>query len=333
MDILYYIILIASTLVFTALAVAGVGLLLNWLQVIDSPNERSNHTLDTPTGAGIAISVILIGFLTVANAPGNMLVAALFLAGLSFLDDMRGLPVKIRLGMQAVAIVWAVTAINGSITQGFLPYWAEVPLVMLAWLWFTNLYNFMDGIDEITITETASIGLGLVCVGLAVPELPRSLSIDGVLMATAVLAFYPFNRHPARLFMGDSGSVPLGFITAFLLLQTAAAGYWSVALILPAYYIADASFTLIKRAAAGEKIWQAHSQHCYQKAARNGWRHDDISRHILALNMVLIMLAALSSLHLYAAIGCTLLAYLLAGGMMRYLARAKPKEALHELAG
>ena len=291
----YYIILIFSTLLFSLAAVGVAHFLFSRLELFDNPNERSNHKSPVPTGAGIAFILMGLGFMMVAGASANLLFAATLLAVVSFIDDVRTLPVARRLGVQLMAVIIAITDLHGAVFQGLFPMWLDRTLVLLAWMWFINLYNFMDGIDGITISETAGIGIGIGFLGLFIDEVPRALAIDALIMVAAVIGFYPWNRHPAKLFMGDSGSVPLGFVMAFLLFSLATHGQWAAALILPAYYLCDATFTLAKRMAAGKKIWQAHSEHAYQRAVRSGRPHDQVVYYIQMLNVLLIVLSVAST--------------------------------------
>ncbi len=115
--------------------------------------------------------------------------------------------------------------------------------------------------------------------------------IYGLALLAGALGFLWWNWHPARIFLGDVGSVPLGFLIGWLLLVLAKNGHWQAALILPLYYLADATITLIRRALRGEKVWQAHREHFYQQAVRRGLSHADVVRHVLALNLVLVLLA------------------------------------------
>lgn len=291
----YYIILIISTLLFSVAAVGVAHFLFSRLELFDNPTERSNHTTAVPTGAGIAFVLMGLGFMMVAGASGDLLFAATLLAVVSFIDDVRSLPVGRRLGVQLMAVIIALPDLHGPVFQGLFPMWLDRVLVVLVWMWFVNLYNFMDGIDGITINETAAIGIGLAVLSLFNASVPNNIAIDSLIMVAAVIGFYPWNRHPAKLFMGDSGSVPLGFVMGFLLFSLAAHGQWAAALILPAYYMTDATSTLAKRLAAGKKIWQAHSDHAYQRAVRSGRPHDQVVHSILLLNILLILLAIVSS--------------------------------------
>lgn len=305
----YYIILIISTFLFAILLSGGLTVLLARLNMMAEPNDRSNHVAPVPTGVGLGFMIVAIGFLMVANAPLNVLLPALMLSIVSFLDDRGSLPVVKRLGFQAIAVIIAITSVKGSVFQGLVPYWLEAIILFGAWMWFINLYNFMDGIDEITINETVSITAGLMVLAIFTEAVPRSISIDASIILAAVLAFYPFNKHPAKAFMGDAGSVPLGFLLAYVLFNLAASGFWVAALILPAYYLCDASITLAKRAVVGKPIWQAHSEHYYQKAVRGGRSHAEVVRDIFILNIVLVALALISTFDPLASYVCLALAY------------------------
>ena len=289
-------------LAFSAFLFAYVGTaLLVWalpkLSVMDTPGERSNHAAPTPRGAGLAVVISAVGFMTVSGAHTGIVLGAIILMLVSFLDDRKPMPARMRFAVQAMVVAFALTYFNyGLVFQGLLPWWLDRLAAGVLWLWFLNLYNFMDGIDEITATQTTSIAAGLIFLAVSEVGVKNFLAVDGAILGGAAMAFWLFNRHPAKIFLGDSGSVPLGFLTGFLLLVLAAEGQWKAALILPAYYLCDATITLLGRLLAGKKIWQAHSEHAYQQAVRGGRAHDDVARHVLALNMILITLSVVSLL-------------------------------------
>lgn len=321
----YYIILAISTFLFASLGVYAAYLVLQKFELFDTPNERSNHTRPVPTGAGIAFILPVIGFLIVVNAPENLLWGTLLLTLVSFMDDRKYLPVTHRMGVQLIAVLLALGTVDGPILQGYVPLWLDYPIKILVWMWFMNLTNFMDGIDEITVTETGSICIGLVALGLFVSDVPRWLAIDGIIILAGVLAFFPWNRHPANLFMGDAGSIPLGFLLAYLLLSLAGSGHPHAALILPAFYLCDAGITLMRRALARKPVWQAHSEHFYQRAVRSGWSHRDVSRTVMTLNLFLIALACMSTAGDAIADVTLAIAYVMTGIVLWYLVRRQPR--------
>jgi UDP-N-acetylmuramyl pentapeptide phosphotransferase/UDP-N-acetylglucosamine-1-phosphate transferase len=213
------------------------------------------------------------------------------LAAISWRDDRKSLPVAVRLVAQIAAVLLGLAALPqpALFFQGYLPPIADHLVAAIAWIWFINLYNFMDGIDGISGAETASIGIGLVLVvmatGLATPIVGL-----GAALAGAACGFLLWNWTPARLFLGDVGSIPLGFLAGFALLYLAANGHIVAAMILPLYYLLDATLTLLRRLARGEPIWRAHRSHAYQIAAA-ATSHPAVVLRIVGLNVFLIGLA------------------------------------------
>lgn len=273
---------------------------LGWLrhrQILDHPNERSSHSLPTPRGGGLATSPVMIAALLLTLSPaGTLALGALALLAISWWDDRHTLPALPRFVAQGavVAAALAVQPADAMVFGNALPPWADRLLAGLGWLWFVNLYNFMDGIDGITGVETVALGIGIAMVaGLAGAQ---TLSAPALVVAATGAAFLAFNWHPAKLFLGDSGSVPFGYVLGGLLLMLAMEGQLAAALILPAYYVADATITLVRRALGGEKVWQAHRKHFYQRAVRGGKRHDQVALAIAAGNALLVGCAVLAAI-------------------------------------
>lgn len=273
-------------------------------QIMDLPNERSSHKLPTPRGGGLATTPILaaiilaLGWFHASAGLGMLGLGALVLLAISWADDRKGLPPLPRFLTHACMIAAFLTLVPGKLLVfgGALPVWADRAIAGVAWLWFVNLYNFMDGIDGITGIETASVGLGIALAATVAPGLAVLDVIPGGLAVAAIGAgFLLFNWHPAKLFLGDSGSIPLGYVLGGLLLLLAMQGQLAAALILPAYYLADATITLFRRAANREKIWQAHRKHFYQRAVQGGRRHDQVALVVLGGNAALIGAAILAA--------------------------------------
>ncbi len=272
-------------------------------QILDHPNERSSHTHPTPRGAGIAvISVLIVAWWVVsnisepmANSPpmASVLAGAAGLAFLSWIDDTRGLKPSTRLSAQfaTVSIVIVVAPESFGVLQGWVSPGLGLILAGFLWVWFLNLYNFMDGIDAISAVETICIGCGIAIVA-TVADLVTPLAAFGLTAAAAAAGFLWWNRPPARIFLGDVGSVPLGFLMAWLLFVLAAEGLWAAALILPLYYVADATVTLIDRVTRLEPVFAAHREHAYQRAVHRGMSHGAAVLAITGVNIVLIALAA-----------------------------------------
>jgi len=283
-------------LILTVCLVASLalsGLLRQWLlrrEILDRPNERSAHTTPVPRGGGLAIlTVVLPALAFIQPALWPLLAAAAALGAVGWWDDLKGLSPWPRLIAQGLAVglgLWQL----GPVTQGLLPLPIDLALAGIAWLWFVNLFNFMDGIDGIAGVEAISIALGLAVIGLWFAGFD-DLAALSVALAGAALGFLYWNWHPAKLFLGDVGSQALGFLIGFLLLRTAAQGAWAAALILPLYFLADASWTLLRRTLARENIMAAHAQHIYQQAVRRGRNHGQVAGSILIANLALIAFA------------------------------------------
>ncbi|WP_322099309.1 glycosyltransferase family 4 protein [Haematospirillum sp. H1815] len=287
-----------------AFSIAGTRLVLFWLKtkaVLDMPNERSSHTEPTPRGGGLAVTLVVIAGWTASLIlfPGNPPVAAwitlamaLVLYGLSWIDDRINLKRRLRFPIHVIAVTSATLSLPDHVLvlQGEVPLWADRIVTVISWVWFLNLYNFMDGIDGITGMQTGSIGLGIVIVsGIAGLNSNIPWASMGMTLIGASIGFLLFNWHPARLFLGDVGSIPLGFLTGFLLLMLAGTGYLAAALIIPAYYLVDATVTLLRRIATARPIAQAHREHFYQVAVhRSGLSHSTVTLYIMSGNMALL---------------------------------------------
>jgi UDP-N-acetylmuramyl pentapeptide phosphotransferase/UDP-N-acetylglucosamine-1-phosphate transferase len=295
----------AAALVLGLVTVWSVGRLRRWLLahgVHDMPNARSSHRAPKPRGAGLAVvplAALAWGVSGLATAqPASFYLPPVFavaLCLLSFRDDVRGLPPVLRLAAQAAAVAAGVAVFEGGLVfQGLVPLWLDRVLAGLAWLWFLNLFNFMDGIDGISGVETGVIGLGLIAVG-SVAGWPGAAMLPPLWLVAVAAGFLIWNWAPSRIFLGDSGSIGLAVLLGWLLLDAAARGQWAVALILPGYYWADATLTLLRRLSRGAKIWHAHREHAYQRAVRAGWPHGRVSALVGAAGLGLIGAAVLAA--------------------------------------
>ncbi|NMM44854.1 hypothetical protein HH303_10230 [Rhodospirillaceae bacterium KN72] len=330
---------IGYSLCLALLGVGVTGAVLRWLQhraILDAPNDRSNHDIPTPRGGGLAVCItVAIGWIVLAliqpvglaGLHPAVIAAVGALALLSWIDDLKTLGAAVRFPAHLIACavgVWVLSE-QGPIFQGLLPEWLDAVAAILLWAGFLNFYNFMDGIDGITGVETLGIGLGLAVLAVLLPDsgLPVAAPLT---MAAAALGFLVWNWPPAKLFLGDVGSVPLGYCLGWFLLLLAAHGYWAPALILPAYYLADAGITLLRRAARLEKVWQAHREHFYQKAVADRMAggadrtraHRHVSAAILCTNAGLIALSVLSLTQTWVALGG---AAVLVGGLLWWMRR------------
>jgi len=290
---------------------------------LDVPNARSNHIAPTPRGGGIAVVFTLVMGLLLMDVGYSIVLAMLLLAAISFIDDLIRVPPALRLVAQAVAVWIAMTGMEGLLFNGLLSVADDKIITMLLWIWFINLFNFMDGIDGISGSEMICVGIGLCLLTVITNAFPSTLAEYALVAVAAGFGFLWWNWHPAKIFLGDVGSIPIGFLLAYLLLLAAKDGYVYAAMILPAYYLADGTITLVRRTWRGEKPWKAHSEHFYQKAVRNGRSHDGVVRLIIGVNMLLVLCAVTATLEPKVAPVALLTAYAAVFLLLRYFARRK----------
>jgi UDP-N-acetylmuramyl pentapeptide phosphotransferase/UDP-N-acetylglucosamine-1-phosphate transferase len=261
------------------------------------PNARSSHRVPTPQGGGIPVvgaaglAVAVLGPVPAAGLELPVLAGAtLALALVGAVDDIRPLPALPRLGLQALCVAAVVGAAGGQLVPE-APLWLERGLAVVAGLWFVNLVNFMDGLDWMTCAEMVPLTGAALLIGLF-GGLPPAVPLVAAALLGGLLGFAPFNRPVARLFLGDVGSLPIGLLAAWLLYRMALAGGLAAAILLPLYYLADATLTLARRLAAGERVFEAHRTHFYQRATTNGLAVADVVGRVFRLNLALAGLAA-----------------------------------------
>ena len=259
------------------------------LRLLDQPNQRSLHDTPTPTGAGIPLVVCaLTAWLGVywwsGGAVGNLgplMIAAFSIGVVSLFDDLRNAPVLLRLsvhGLVGLYLSSVFMAGSPTIWPGFAlvaPSYVLSALVAVFVVWMINLYNFMDGMDGF------AGGMGLV--GFAALALiargdgPDAdlYVISALVVVAACAAFLYFNFPPARIFLGDTGSSVLGLSAATFILWGQQAGHlsWWLGVLVFSPFVVDATYTLLRRALKGERIWEAHRSHCYQRLVLGGWSH------------------------------------------------------------
>jgi UDP-N-acetylmuramyl pentapeptide phosphotransferase/UDP-N-acetylglucosamine-1-phosphate transferase len=267
------------------------------------PIARSSHRVPTPQGAGIGVVIATLAAACVALAIwmpaaaygiAPALAAAALLGAVGAFDDFRSIPVAPRLLLQGAAVAAMLLSLpaDAQLTS-FLPFWAERAVLFLAALWFVNLVNFMDGIDWITVAEVVPVTAALAVLGLA-GHLSLAPMVVAAALCGAYLGFAPFNRPVAKVFLGDVGSLPTGLLLAWCLFDLATHGQLVAALLLPLYYLVDATLTLLRRLARREKVWLAHRSHFYQQATDNGFSVSQVVGHVFALNVILAVLAGLA---------------------------------------
>ncbi|MCA1429829.1 MULTISPECIES: glycosyltransferase family 4 protein [unclassified Bradyrhizobium] len=299
--------LAGAALLLAVAAAALISALVTWTSrpllqryALARPNARSSHRVPTPQGAGIAViaATLIVASLWGVSAnvaiPPALVAATIVIALVGFVDDIVSLPVLVRLVLQAACVGAVVfTAPDTARIVPALPLALERGLIVLAGVWFVNLVNFMDGLDLMTVAEVVPITAALLLLGM-LGDLPWPAVLIATALCGAMLGFAPFNRPVAKVFLGDVGSLPIGLLLGWCLLELAWHGQAAAALLLPAYYLADATTTLFRRIARREPFWSAHRSHFYQRATDNGFSVSRVSGEVFLLNLVLAGLAILA---------------------------------------
>jgi UDP-N-acetylmuramyl pentapeptide phosphotransferase/UDP-N-acetylglucosamine-1-phosphate transferase len=294
--------LLAATLVVSGWLTGRLAAPGAWLRILDTPNARSLHATAMPRTGGVAIlggfvfGLVLclgaarmsVGGSVLAGAARDLrardvfaiVAAALALGAVSLWGDRREISPGVRLAAQCLAAAVLIWPGDFVIPQFYVPFVGVVvlgrfayPLTLLFIVWMTNLYNFMDGMDGFA-GGMALIGFGFFG-WLALFEGAAGLGLLGLLLAAAAGGFLIFNYPPARIFMGDVGAVPLGFLAATLAIKGSrenVMGLW-VPIIIFSPFIVDATIVLIRRGLRGAKVWEPHREHYYQRLVLAGWSH------------------------------------------------------------
>ncbi|MDH1657961.1 glycosyltransferase family 4 protein [Pseudomonas mosselii] len=274
--------------------------------IIDIPNARSSHSVPTPRGGGVAIVLAFLSALAMAGvlqaSISNEMIAlggaGALIAIIGFMDDHGHIAARWRLLGHFIAAVWALCWLHGFPTvQAFGVTvemgWVGTVLAAFYLVWLLNLYNFMDGIDGIASIEAVCVCLGA-CLLYWLGGFEQLMLVP-LLLSAAVLGFLWWNFPPARIFMGDAGSGFLGIALGVLSLQaawTSSQLFWCW-LILLGIFIVDASFTLIRRLARGDKVYEAHRSHAYQFASRQYGKHLPVTLAVGAINLFWLLPIAL----------------------------------------
>ncbi|MCL9801472.1 glycosyltransferase family 4 protein [Pseudomonas sp. AKS31] len=270
--------------------------------IMDVPNERSSHSAPTPRGGGVAIVIsfivalpILVEFDSLALSEAVALGGAgLFIAILGFADDHGHIAAAWRLLGHFIAAGWLLFWLNGLPTISIFSQtldlgWAGPVVGAMYLVWLLNLYNFMDGIDGLASVEAICACLGVCIVYYFAGG--AELFATPLLLSVAVMGFLFWNFPPAKIFMGDAGSGFLGITLGGLSLVSAghSPDFLWCWLILLGVFVVDATFTLFRRVARGEKIYQAHCSHAYQNAARHFKSHRFVTLAVLAINVLWLL--------------------------------------------
>lgn len=255
-----------------ALCVVIIGVLLwsklAWRIATDFPNGRSLHHVPVPrVGGWGVVPAALVGMIVFGTADWVLAVMALALFVISYADDRKGLPVAVRLSIHSTAAVLLLAV--GPID---LPISIALPAA-IGMVWITNLFNFMDGADGLAGGMAVFAFAVYAAVAAATGITP--LALWSIAFAGASAGFLLFNFSPARVFLGDAGSVTLGFFAGAFGIWGWAAGAWPAwfPFLVSAPFFLDASVTLARRVLRREAFWKAHREHYYQRLIRSGWSH------------------------------------------------------------
>jgi UDP-N-acetylmuramyl pentapeptide phosphotransferase/UDP-N-acetylglucosamine-1-phosphate transferase len=256
-------------------SLACLGILLSpigrhWM--LDRPNERSLHSGPVPRSGGISIAAGVAAYVVASDAVSLQGVVPILgiagaLAVVSLVDDILTLPALVRLAAHFAAAVAVLSMIPGDVNP------VHFALLLLAIAWFANLYNFMDGSDGLAGGMTV-FGFGSYAwAAYQAGHVALTTASGGIAIST--IAFLLANFHPARLFMGDVGSVPLGFLAGALGVLGWRDGVWPLwfPVLVFAPFVCDATLTLVKRLLRRERVWEAHKEHYYQRLVRMGFGH------------------------------------------------------------
>src|SRR5262245_18532719 len=305
----------AQSLLWAALAVAGCAglsaLIIHFLRPIlirhlmAQPNHRSSHKVATPQGAGLAvIASVLIGcaigilFCLRGAEPTlfGVLVAAVGLMLLGAIDDARPMSVGSRLLGQSLAAIVAVGTLPPDLRlfPELMPAMIEDALLVIGIMWFVNAVNFLDGLDWMTVAQVVPMTLGIIVLA-ALGSVPATIGLLALTLLGATLGFAAFNRHPALIFLGDAGSLPIGIILAYMLIVVAGTNL-AAALLLALYTLADPTLTLIRRAVRKEPVLSAHRTHFYQRGVEAGLTVPQVTMRIFLLCLLLAGLAVVAVL-------------------------------------
>ncbi len=270
-------------------------------KLIDIPNHRSSHTIPTPSGGGLSIAflILLVVILLFLGTWIQMDIAlALGIGGLivvvtGWIDDRHQLPASWRAICYFIAAGWAVYCLGGAErielgTQVLIPNYITTIFAVFWVVWFTNLYNFMDGTDGLAASEAICVSLfsGLVFWNIG----EKGLAIISFTILMSSCGFLHWNWPPAKIFMGDVGSCLLGFIFGVLSIMGESSGKFTMAIwsILLAVFIVDATLTLLMRLLKGEKWYSAHRAHAYQRWVQMGASHKKVLLSVLLFNTIVL---------------------------------------------
>ena len=322
--------------------------------VLDQPNDRSSHSVPTPRGGGLAILAAATVAITVGGLANviawrdamTLGIGAWTIGLLGWLDDHRSLRPNLRLGVQLLVACWTVYRFGGlpTLRVGSIAmhlHWFGFFVAVIGLIWSINLFNFMDGIDALAGSQAALIFLSLGLLLLALGD--RSLGLISCVLAGGAIGFLPWNWPRARIFLGDVGSAPIGYLLASLAVASENRGEvpMLVVAIMGSVFIVDATITLARRSLRRERLSQAHRSHAYQRLARALDSHGRVSFWAAIETALFASLGAAATMREALLIPAALLTIAVLAASLVYIERrapmdgasASPARGQHEVLG
>ena len=305
MNIESNLILLLSSIIICAIFTRFAISFFTNLQILDIPNERRAHNHPTPSCGGVAIVLtFIIGLILydIVIQPHNLyssfLIPLIFAATISLFDDIKPLQPILRLIAHIAISAFVIDTYlpPKTLFHNELPIYIDYLMTIIALTAFMNVYNFMDGIDGITSTQSIHLSLTIIILCLLhynnIAKVDLILSLSIITLGSS-MSFLYFNWNPAKIFLGDVGSISLGLINGICLILIAASEQrlFLSAVIASLYYIADGGGTILIRLAKKEKIWLPHLNHFFQQANRKGMNHKTICSKIALCNLMLMLLS------------------------------------------
>ncbi|WP_342279073.1 MULTISPECIES: UDP-phosphate alpha-N-acetylglucosaminyltransferase [unclassified Candidatus Tisiphia] len=277
--------------------------------VVDIPDPRRVHSRITPRGGGLAIVIVVIIALiayeyfstkTLINSI-KIVPLLLIISTISFLDDLISIPIFVRLIFHIICSTIAIFLFLSPVVlfHHELPLYIDFVLSIIGLIVFLNIYNFLDGIDGISGAESIHLSITILILCYLKSDIIININfiiVLNIIILACSIGFLIFNWHPAKIFLGDVGSISLGFLLGLCLLLISASSVhlFVASSIASLYYLADGGLTILIRLVNKEKIWQPHLKHFFQKAVRNGKSHKEVVSRIIICNILLMVLSIIS---------------------------------------
>ena len=284
--------------------------------ILDHPSSRGNHEESMPKGAGIilmpAIIISISLYFFIENSINTkwlvFLLSIFFLFLISLIDDIKSLPATLRLIVHSLCVIISVYYMKGDIVSFLgnsditkelnlnesLLFYSLTLLIILSWLWLINLFNFMDGMDGLTSLQMIFLALTINFFSL-MNYFDQNFQFLSLVIFSTFLSFFRHNKPSAKIFLGDSGSIPCGYIAGFVLIESLLKQepLFSILIIL-LYFILDSTITLFIRLIKNRNLFIAHSDHFYQRMIRKGYSHKYVLKKVLLLFIFLIFISLVS---------------------------------------